>query len=279
MFRRALRRFAHNRTAFTALIIVVLLALCCWIIPLIGFDDYASLHLDQQYAPVSLMHPFSTDHLGRDMFSRIFFGGRYTLGLSFLAAFVSLAIGVPLGMSAGYFGGWFDQIVSRLSESLSAVPYVLIAIIMEVSLGWGKGYFALAVAISNTPAVVRNIRAAVLRVRNEQFIAASRLAGKSDLHIIFRHVLRNVYSAVLVQACTCYGASIVSCSILGYLEIGISSPTPEWGRMVADYFHLIQVRPFLVALPCLFVSLSVLCVTLVAQGLRDALDPKEYQHE
>ena len=279
MYRRSLRRFINNKAAFAALIIMLVVAVLCIVLPAIGFNDYSSLHLDQQYAPVSAAHPFSTDHLGRDMFCRIFFGGRYTLGLSFLASLLTLMVSIPIGMMAGYHGGWLDQLVSRLSEALSAVPYVLLAIILEVSLGWGKGYFALAVAISNMPAVVRNVRSAVLQVRNQEFISASRILGKSNAYIIFHHVLRNIYSVILVQACTCYANSIVSCSILGYLEIGISSPSPEWGRMVADYFHLIQVRPFLVLLPCLFISLSVLCVTMIAQGARDALDPKEYQHE
>ena len=148
-----------------------------------------------------------------------------------------------------------------------------------LALGWGKGYFSLAIAIARMPSVIQTIRAAVLSVREKEFISAAKVLGKSDWYIITRHVMRNIYSTILVQFCSTYGASIVACSVLGYLEIGISSPVPEWGRMVADYFHLIQSRGHLVSIPCLFISVSVLCITMITHGLRDALDPKEYQHE
>ena len=167
----------------------------------------------------------------------------------------------------------------KFCEALSAVPYILIVIIIEVALGWGKGYFSLAIAIARMPSVIQTIRASVLSVREKEFISAAKVLGKSDWYIITRHVMRNIYSTILVQFCSTYGASIVACSVLGYLEIGISSPVPEWGRMVADYFHLIQSRGHLVSIPCLFISVSVLCITMITHGLRDALDPKEYQHE
>lgn len=279
MYRRAVKRFMKNRAAMIALIIFVIMLAGCIIFPMLGYNDFSSLDLTSQYAPVSLAHPFRTDHLGRDMFSRMMVGGRYTLGLSFVSTVIALTIGTLLGILAGYKGGWLDQLIVRITEAVSAIPYILIVIIMEVSLGWGQGYFSIAVGIAGIPAVCRNVRAAVLQVRHQEFIAASKALGKNDGYIIFRHILHNIYATVLVQLCSTYNSSIVACSILGYLEVGISSPTPEWGRMVADYFHLIQVRPFLVMTPCIFISLSVLCITMIAHGLRDALDPKEYQHE
>ena len=259
MFRRALRRFVHNKTAMTALIIFLLLVASCIVFPLLGFTDYSELHLESQYAPVSWRHPFSTDNLGRDVFTRIVIGGRYTLGLSFIATAVAVVFGTLIALISAYRGGWLDQAVVGVSQAISAVPYVLIVIIIEVSLGWGKGYYALAVGLANMPAVIAAVRAAVLKVRQREFISAARVAGKSDLYIVIFHV--------------------VACSVLGYLEIGISSPTPEWGRMVADNFHLITTRGYLVFIPCLFISVSVLCVTMISHGLRDALDPKEYQHD
>ena len=279
MLRRALRRFVHNKTAMTALIIFLLLVASCIVFPLLGFTDYSELHLESQYAPVSWRHPFSTDNLGRDVFTRIVIGGRYTLGLSFIATAVAVVFGTLIALISAYRGGWLDQAVVGVSQAISAVPYVLIVIIIEVSLGWGKGYYALAVGLANMPAVIAAVRAAVLKVRQREFISAARVAGKSDLYIVIFHVLRNIYSTVLVQFCASYAASIVACSVLGYLEIGISSPTPEWGRMVADNFHLITTRGYLVFIPCLFISVSVLCVTMISHGLRDALDPKEYQHD
>ena len=190
-----------------------------------------------------------------------------------------MVFGTLIALISAYRGGWLDQAVVGVSQAISAVPYVLIVIIIEVSLGWGKGYYALAVGLANMPAVIAAVRAAVLKVRQREFISAARVAGKSDLYIVIFHVLRNIYSTVLVQFCASYAASIVACSVLGYLEIGISSPTPEWGRMVADNFHLITTRGYLVFIPCLFISVSVLCVTMISHGLRDALDPKEYQHD
>ena len=279
MFKRALRRFLHNKVALAALILFGLLLLSCLIFPLLGYNDFESLHLDQQYAPVSIQHPFSTDNLGRDLFTRMMVGGRYTLGLSLISTVLAVFFGTLLGMLSAYKGGTFDRITVSLCEALSAIPYILIVIIVEVSLGWGKGFFSLAIAISRIPSVTQTVRAAVLTVRQKEFISASKVLGKSDWYIITHHVMRNIYSTILVQFCTTYGASIVACSVLGYLEIGISSPTPEWGRMVADYFHLIQSRGYLVFIPCLFISASVLCITMITHGLRDALDPKEYLHE
>lgn len=279
MFKRMIKRFIRNKVAVTAMVIFRLLIVSCITFPRLGYNDYADLHLESQYAPVSIRHPFSTDNLGRDVFSRMMVGGKYTLGLSFVSTIITIVVGVLIGTIAGYKGGWFDHVVSAVSEALSAVPYLLIVIIVEVSLGWGKGYYCLAVAIASMPAVVQNIRAAVLKIRDREFISVSRILGKSDLYIITRHVIRNIYSVILVQLCQTYSSCIVACSILGYLEIGISSPTPEWGRMVADYFHLIQVRGFLVFIPCRFISVSVLCMTMISHGLRDAMDPKEYQHE
>ncbi|MBR3351956.1 MAG: ABC transporter permease [Erysipelotrichaceae bacterium] len=274
-----MKRFLHNRVALAALIIFTLLLLSCVVFPLLGYSDYESLHLDQQYAPISLQHPFSTDNLGRDFFTRMMVGGRYTLGLSLVSTVLAVLFGTVIGTLSAYKGGLLDRIVVSLCEALSAVPYILIVIIIEVALGWGKGYFSLAIAIASMPSVIQTIRAAVLSVREKEFISAAKVLGKSDWYIITRHVMRNVYSTILVQFCSTYGASIVACSVLGYLEIGISSPVPEWGRMVADYFHLIQSRGHLVSIPCLFISVSVLCITMITHGLRDALDPKEYQHE
>ncbi len=279
MTRRIWKRFLANKAALFALILFALMIISCVIFPLLGYDDIVTLHLDERYVPVSVAHPFSTDHLGRDFFSRMMVGGRVTLGLSFLASSVSLIVGTLLGISAGYLSGIYDNITMRILEALSAIPYLLIAILAEVMLGWGEGWFWIAISLSNLPAIARNIRAAVLKVRNREFIEASRALNKSGAYILFHHILRNVYGSILVQFCSAYSASIISCSILGYLEIGISSPTPEWGRMVADYFHLIQVRPFLVLIPCVFTSVSVICVMLIAHGLRDALDPKEISHE
>jgi len=157
MFRRAMKRFLHNRVALAALIIFTLLLLSCVVFPLLGYSDYESLHLDQQYAPISLQHPFSTDNLGRDFFTRMMVGGRYTLGLSLVSTILAVLFGTVIGTLSAYKGGLLDRIVVSLCEALSAVPYILIVIIIEVALGWGKGYFSLAIAIARMPSVIQTI--------------------------------------------------------------------------------------------------------------------------
>ena len=209
MFKRALKRFVRNRTALISLVIFCLIILSCLIFPLLGFNDYSSLHLDQQYAPFSLQHPFSTDNLGRDMFTRMMVGGRYTLGLSLLSTCLAVTCGTLLGMFSAYLGGVFDKAVVSVCEAVSAVPYILIVIIMEVSLGWGQGYFSLAVAIARIPSVTQTVRSSVLKLRDAEFISAAKVLGKSNWHIITRHVLRNVYSTILVRFSSTYAAGSI----------------------------------------------------------------------
>lgn len=279
MNRKSFNELLRKPAMMISLGIFLLIIISCIIFPLIGYDDYATLDLEHQYAPVSIQYPFSTDNLGRNLFNRIMYGGRYTLGLSLLATVLTMTFGTVIGMISGYKGGLMDEIITSIAHVVSSIPYLLIVIMVEVMLGWGKGYYALAVAITNLPAVIQVVRASTLKISNLGFIEASRIGGKSDFYILSRHIFRNIYSTVLVQFCSTYGKSIVACSILGYLEIGISSPTPEWGRMVADYFHLIQSHGYLVIIPCVFISISVLCMTIMSHELRDALDPKEASHE
>lgn len=279
MNRRALQRFLHDRAAVVSLIVFALILLACLGMPVLGYSDYVSLDIGNHYAPVSLTHPFSTDNLGRDVFTRVMIGGRYTLGLSFLSTLITITCGTLLGILAGYCGGKTDSILMRISEAISAIPYILLVIFFEVSLGWGKGWFFLAIAFAQIPAILRTIRSAVLKIRFREYIEAARAIGKSTPYILFHHVLHNISTAILVQACSSYASAIISCSILGYLEFGISFPTPEWGRMVADYFHLVQSHGFLVVIPCVFISLSVLTVTLIGNGLRDAFDIRGGSHD
>lgn len=276
---QALKRFLHNIPAVISLIVFLLIILSCLFIPYFGFNDYVSLDIPNHFAPFSLSHPFSTDHLGRDLFTRVLIGGRYTLGLSFLAVVIAMTLGTVLGILSGYLGGKFDAAVMRISEAISAIPYILIVIFFEVSFGWGQGWFFLAIAFASLPSCTRTIRSAVLKIRTREYIEASEALGKSTAYILTHHVLHNISSAILVQTCSAYASAIISCSILGYLEFGISFPIPEWGRMVADYFHLIQSHSFLVVIPCVFITLSVISVTLIGSGVRDALDVQGGSHE
>lgn len=274
---RAFKRFIKNKVAVISFIIFMIIVLACLIMPELGFNDYETLNLAEHFAPFSLKHPLSTDHLGRDMFTRILVGGRYTLGLSFAAAIISLTIGSILGIIAGYRGGIFDTLCMRISEAVSAIPYILIVIAFEVALGWGKGYFYLAIAFAQIPSTLRTIRNAVIKIRFKEFIEASKALGKSDLYILIHHVIRNVSSSILVQGCVNFASAIVGCAILGYLEFGVKFPTPEWGLMVADYYPMIMSRPYLAIIPSTFITICVLTVTLTGNGLRDALDVKGEQ--
>ena len=275
MNRKAWRKFFRNKVSILALAVFLLIVGCCIFVPMLGFSDYYTLDVPNHHAPFTLEHPFGTDHLGRDLLSRMMIGGRYTLGLSFLATVLAIFFGVFFGILAGYKGGKTDSLIIRISEILTSIPYLLFVIIVEVFLGFGKGYFFLAVAIVSLPSVTRTIRNAVLKIRYSEYIEASITMGRSDDYILTHHVLRSILPVILLQITSTYASSIMACTILGYLDFGMAYPVPEWGRIVAEYYSKIYTHMSWCILPCVFIAASVLSVHLIGNGIRDVQDIRE----
>ncbi|MEM0453699.1 MAG: ABC transporter permease [Sulfolobales archaeon] len=266
--------FKHNRAAYLSLY-VLLFIVGMTVLGLIytPYDPY-DFDLSRVRQSPSLKHLLGTDELGRDILSRIMVGARYTIGISVTSVFLGTLLGSTLGLISGYFGGRLDTIIQRVVDVALSFPTTLLAIALMVSLGPGVLSLIIAVSISTFPVYARLVRGAVLQLINEDYITAVRLLGRSSWYIMFKHVLPNVASLIIVQSTYYLGFSILLASSLGFLGLGIPPPTPEWGAMIGGGRVYLFSSPHIVVFPGLFIMAASLAFNLIGDGLRDALDPK-----
>lgn len=268
-------RFRKNKGAVVGMIILVILfAVALTIDFWLDQELVIGMNILEKLQGPSLKHLFGTDEMGRDLFWRVMYGSRYSLAIGFVAVFVSLVIGVPLGAIAGYYGKTVETVIMRFTDIFSAVPAILMAVVVVSMLGSNTINLMIAVGISSVPGFVRTTRAAVLTVRNQEYVEAARALGKSDLYIIFLHVLPNCLSPIIVQTTLRVASAIVSASSLSFLGLGIKPPAPEWGALLTAGKGLIRGYSYLTLFPGLAIMITVLAFNLVGDGLRDALDPK-----
>ncbi len=266
--------FRSNRAAYVSLYITGFMIFIAIFGPLLAPYDPYYFDLLRARQPPSPAHLFGTDELGRDILSRILEGARYTIGISVASVVLGVMIGVILGLASGYLGGLWDTVIQRIVDIMLAFPTVLLAIALVASLGQGVVSLIIAIAISTFPVYARLVRGVVLQVVSEDYIAAARLLGKSRLYIMFRHVLPNSLSPIVVQATYYMGLSILLASALGFLGLGVPSPTPEWGAMIGSGRTYLFSSPHIVVFPGIFIMISALSFNLLGDGLRDALDPR-----
>ncbi len=268
------RVFKSNRVAYTSLYVLVgILLLVVVSFVYTPYNPY-EFNLGRARQPPSPQHLLGTDELGRDILSRLMVGGRYTIGISFISVLLGSLIGSILGLVSGFFGGHVDTVIQRVVDVALAFPTTLLAIALMVSLGPGVLSLIMAISISTFPVYTRLVRGVVLQVINEDYIAAVKLLGRSSWYIIFKHVLPNVISPIIVQTSYYLGFSILLASALGFLGLGIPPPTPEWGSMVSTGRVYLFSSPHIVVFPGLFITVTALSFNLIGDGLRDALDPK-----
>jgi ABC-type dipeptide/oligopeptide/nickel transport system permease subunit len=255
-------------------ILFLLIVVLCIGAPLFApYDPYES-NLRNVYAPVSLAHICGTDYLGRDIFSRLLYGGRYSLALGICAAFVGNFLGVIIGSIAGYFGGKVEMVIMRLCDIWAAIPGTLLSIIVAASLGAGFGNTIIAMSIGGVPFGARMVRGQILAERSKEYLEAAESIDCSKVSIMFKHLLPNVISPTIVSATMAIGGSITGAAGLSYLGLGVRPPTPEWGAMLSDGTPYILTHPTLVLFPGLMIGICVLAINLMGDGVRDALDPK-----
>lgn len=222
----------------------------------------------------SAKHWFGTDELGRDIFCRILYGTRFSCSVGLVAVTIGLVIGVTLGAIAGFYGGTIEEVIMRGTDILSAVPNMLLAIVIVSVLGQSIWNLMLAVGITSVPQFVRITRAAVLTVRNQEYVEASKAIGLTHRRIIFKHILPNCLSPIIVQATLRVASAIISASSLSFLGLGVPAPSPEWGALLSGGRKYIRDYSYMTLFPGLAIMITVLALNMMGDGLRDALDPK-----
>lgn len=271
----ALRRMRRSPAAIIGGTIVVLFVLMAIFAPFIAPYDPTRGNLADSYLPPGPEHWFGTNIQGQDVFSRIVFGSRLTLGIAVMSVAIGVSIGAAIGSIAGYFRGWVDSVLMRLVDIMLSIPGLLFAIVVVTFLGRGVVQIAVAIAIVNVPIFARLLRASLLGLRDADYVVAARSVGVRGPTILVRHMLPNAIGPLIVQATLALATAVVDAAALGFLGLGPPDPsTPEWGTMLSDTYRYLNQAIWLAFFPGIAIVLSVLGFNLLGDGMREALDPK-----
>ena len=270
-----LLKLIRNKTAVICFFVLFIICLACALAPYITKWDYRDININRLRQGPSFNHIFGTDGLGRDYFARILYGGRVTLRITFVSTILATLVGSLIGLTAGYFGKKADFILSQLLDVLASIPIFLLVLAFEVALGWGRGYFMYAMAIAAIPQFARLARATTMSIAGSEYIVAARALGVRHPIIILKHVLHNIAPPLIVRFTTGFAEALLTCTLMGYMSIGISPPTPEWGALVFDSRSYMRSTPRLIIIPCIIITACVISISLFGDGLRDALDPRK----
>lgn len=272
-WKRFVRKFIRHRSAMIGSLIILFLLFVAIFAPLLTSHSYKGTGPEKLAAP-SAEHWFGTDDLGRDIFARIIYGSQISLRVGFFAVAGSILVGSLLGLIAGYYGGIRDTIISRMFEIMLAFPSILLAIAIVAMLGKGLNHAMLAIAIINIPTFGRLMRSKVLSLKQEDFILAAKALGMGHLRILFRHILPNAWTPIIVQGTLGFATAVIEAAALGFLGLGAQSPQPEWGTMLADAKGYFLYAPWTMIFPGAAIMITVLGFNLLGDGLRDLLDPR-----
>ncbi|HET6214783.1 MAG TPA: ABC transporter permease [Micromonosporaceae bacterium] len=272
--RRAVRRVLRNPLAALGLLVVVVAGAAALLANVVAPFPYAHTDFSASLQPPSLAHWFGTDPLGRDQLSRVLFGLRASVTVGVLSVALSLSVGVPLGLLAGYYG-WLDPIVSRLTDTLLAFPFLVLAVGLAAIVGPSLTIATVAIGIAQVPGVVRVTRGETLRLRGMDYVAAAVADGASDAVVLGRHILPNAVNALIVQATVAVPGAVIGEAVLSFLGLGVRPPAPSLGVMLASAQDRFRDGPWLGVFPGVTIVLLTLALNLFGDGLRDALDPRE----
>lgn len=267
-------RFKKNKLAMAGLIVLIFEIIVAILAPLIMPYGYEEMDLTNMLGSPSKEHIMGTDDLGRDIFSRLIFGTRYSLSLGLCSVLFSLVFSITLGSIAGYFGDPVDNIMMRILDIIQAIPGMILMIVLSTVLGPGFGNTIIAMSIGSIAGGTRLMRASILKVRNQQYLEASKAISCSHLRIIVKHVIPNAFSPMIVQSTMNVGSTILMAAGLSFIGLGVQPPMPEWGAMLSAGRNYIRYTPHIVLFPGLAIMITVLALNLMGDGLRDALDPK-----
>ncbi len=272
--RRALRLFFRSPSGVTGLVLLLVVVLCAVFAPYIApYDPVRYAPVDRMQGP-NLQHLLGTDLYGRDLLSRVIYGGRISLSVSSISIALALMVGGGTGVLAGYYLGWTDTLIMRVTDVFLAFPAILLAIALLAFLGGGFWNLTLAIAVAYAAPFTRVVRAAVLRTRDAMYVEASTALGAKDARLLWRHVLPNAAGSVLVEVTLRLAYAILAEAALSFLGLGTQPPTPAWGQMIADGRPFLELNPWVSVAPGLAIMLTVLGFNLLGDALRDALDPR-----
>jgi len=281
MSRLIWRRFRQHPGAVAGMVMlgILLMAVLC-----AGLSPYNPNETDManRFAAPSIQHPMGTDALGRDLFTRVLYGGRISLIVGFSVVIITLLIGLPIGAIAGYFGGWLDNVLMRITDASLTLPSLLVlillsAILREVNAPILQKYpvftIALVIGLLSWMSVSRLVRASYLSIREQDFVVAARTVGANDRRIILRHILPSAVGALIVECTLAFGYAILEESGLSYLGFGIQPPTASWGNLLSNAQTYMLRYPWLAIFPGLMIFLTIISINYIGDGLRDAFDP------
>jgi peptide/nickel transport system permease protein len=277
----AWRRFRRHPGAMVGAIIFIILIIAVILAPLSPYDPEKS-DIKNKYQTPSLQHPFGTDGLGRDLLTRVLYGGRISIFVGVMVMIITIAIGVPIGAVAGYFGGWVDNLLARVIDTFLSLPSLMVmillsAILRETDLPLIQNNNVMTIAfvlgILSWPTVARFVRAVFLAFKEMEYIEAARALGASDFKIMVGEILPNGFGPIIVEATLEVGYAIMEESGLSFLGFGIMPPTPSWGNLISSAREHLSQYPWLAIFPGLMIFLTIIAINYIGDGLRDALDP------
>jgi peptide/nickel transport system permease protein len=273
--RRLLRkRFLRRPMAVGGLVVVLVFILTAVFAPLLAPHPAAETDFNSLLSHSSSKHLLGTDELGRDVLSRLIWGSRASMQAGFFATVLAMVIAVPIGLVAGYYRGWVDTVIARLTDVLLSFPFIILAVGLAAILGPSLTNATIALGVSAVPGLIRIARGETLALREEDFVPAAVANGANDLTIIFRHILPNMTNTLLVQATVTIPGAIVGEAVLSFLGLGVQPPTPSWGTMLQDAQSYLAQAPRLAVYPGLAIVFAALAFNVLGDGLRDVLDPR-----
>ncbi len=274
-FLRIMKQMSYNKLAMFGLILFIVELLVVLIAPLMPLKyGYNELNFAEMGVGPCAKHWFGTDELGRDIFTRILYGGRYSITMGLFSILISVFVGAAIGSIAGFFGGWVDNLIMRILDIIQSLPALLLTIVVSAALGSGYFNTILALSVNGIPGMARMLRAQMMRVRHNEYIEAAESINCSKFRTIVNHLIPNSFTPLLVQATMGVANRILMASSLSFIGLGVQPPTPEWGAMLSGSRQYIRDYPHMVIFPGLAIAVTVLALNLLGDGLRDALDPR-----
>lgn len=280
-WRDAMHRLSKNKAAMVCLFFIILITLCSVFIPMFSPYTMSEQHLTHTYAPMFYvdpadghMHIFGTDTLGRDIFTRIWYGARISLFISFTAVFVNFIVGVIYGGISGYVGGSVDNVMMRIIEIINGIPYLIIVVLLMIVIPPGTMTIVIAYATVGWTGMARLIRGQIMSLKQQDFVVAAKVMGAKPVRIIGKHLLPNTLSVLIVNVTLAIPSAIFTEAFLSYIGLGVPVPLASWGTLANDGSRVFQMYPSQLIIPAICISLTMLSFNLLGDGLRDALDPK-----